>query len=900
MGSSHFAFGARFFFDNKHVITVWAVLVVSYTVATVARGGGLMSTALAYLFPRKMRVATVRTRHKVWSLRASAAAALGMKRGDFGGDDGCEARPSRAPPLNVCLLVTGTHGDVAPFVALGLELVRRHGHRVRLATHACYRKKVTESGLEFYPLAGDPRTLSQWMVQSQGRLLPQAKWADLKEIPAKKEMISAIMRSCLDACVDRDFADPVSLDKPRFVAHAVVANPVAYGHFHVAEALKVPLLMAFPQPWTPTASFPHPLASLSNDAPTTMQQRRLNEMSFRAVETLQWQGLDANPWRERALGLKRLDVADRGASLLDDFDVPFAYTWSPALCPRQKEWGSHIDVLGALTLAAKDDGGAAYKPEDAVAAFLAASAAKPVFVGFGSMVIADPGALYDLILDAAEASETRVIVQSSWSKIDGDRTSPYLCTIGPCPHSWLMPLCGAVVHHGGAGTVAAGLRRGLPTLVCPFFGDQHFWGECCRRAGVGPPPVPIQRLTSDLLARAFAVLRHPATAAAAAKVGDTMRAEDGVGALCDVIEKRLPAHDMTCQVSLFAASEPTVVVAEVWHPSLGCAISAEAHAALDRDAFAVPYAYVLWDTGEAVLGTVAKRGAMALEISNHCFASLLSLACLGLDRVATEAYADWRRRGGRPNRLGLAAYLVVATVLAALEAPLKFALTILDIVVGQFLVRFVLFETFRLLATPFARCMAPRGAVDVPVRAHGAGDPRLERPPRASGVDSYAARARVHIHRHRYAASALDADRVEDLRRAASTAKHTFDALSVAAATPRPRILTRDQAVGALVVLLARPPPLFERKARSIRRGTLAPGLGALDRRANARTLRRPTVKGKYAPIAAVLLDRWFPDKPAKVPVVDFCLNYARHLRDAPLPRSSDTTSLEMSPASVC
>ncbi|KAH8053334.1 transferase [Aureococcus anophagefferens] len=224
--------------------------------------------------------------------------------------------------------------------------------------------------------------------------------------------------------------------------------------------------MAFPQPWTPTASFPHPLASLPNNEPTTLQQKQVNALSFRAVETLQWQGLDANEWRQKKLGLRRLDVADRGASLLDDFDVPFA----------------------------KDDGGATYEPAKSVAAFLAAGG-EPVFVGFGSMVIADPGALYDLILDAAEASKTRVIVQSSWSKIEGDRTSPLVATIGPCPHSWLMPHCRAVVHHGGAGTVAAGLRRGLPTLVCPFFGDQH-WGECCRRAGVGPPPIPIQTLTA--------------------------------------------------------------------------------------------------------------------------------------------------------------------------------------------------------------------------------------------------------------------------------------------------------------------------------------------------------------------------------------------------------------------
>ena len=56
-------------------------------------------------------------------------------------------------------------------------------------------------------------------------------------------------------------------------------------------------------------------------------------------------------------------------------------------------------------------------------------------------------------------------------------------SIGPCPHDWLLPQTCAVIHHGGAGTTAAGLRYGLPTLVCPFFGDQPFWGAMVEKAG---------------------------------------------------------------------------------------------------------------------------------------------------------------------------------------------------------------------------------------------------------------------------------------------------------------------------------------------------------------------------------------------------------------------------------
>ena len=94
------------------------------------------------------------------------------------------------------------------------------------------------------------------------------------------------------------------------------------------------------------------------------------------------------------------------------------------------------------------------------------------------MVIKDTTKLSTMIKDAAKSSNTRIVVQSSWSKLDvldglEEEGGEQLChNVGPVSHDWLLPQCCAVIHHGGAGTTAAGLSYGLPTLVCPFFGDQ--------------------------------------------------------------------------------------------------------------------------------------------------------------------------------------------------------------------------------------------------------------------------------------------------------------------------------------------------------------------------------------------------------------------------------------------
>lgn len=136
------------------------------------------------------------------------------------------------PKLNVLLIAVGTRGDIAPFAAMGSKLKNSFGYRVRLATHECFRKFVIDQGLEFYPLAGDPVKLSEFMVRSKGLLIPTSREL-IADIPENYAMTVAIMRSCWDACVSMEADD----DSPQFIADTIISNPVSYGHVHCAEAL---------------------------------------------------------------------------------------------------------------------------------------------------------------------------------------------------------------------------------------------------------------------------------------------------------------------------------------------------------------------------------------------------------------------------------------------------------------------------------------------------------------------------------------------------------------------------------------------------------------------------------------------------------------------------------------
>ena len=149
--------------------------------------------------------------------------------------------------------------------------------------------------------------------------------------------------------------------------------------------------------------------------------------------------------------------------------LPFSAMWSPAFVPKPPDWPEQCEVVGTFVIDQKQDFDPS--PFENLSIWLN-NGPKPIFIGFGSMVIKDPVSLQKIIIAAARKANVRVVVQSSWTKLDVEDESGLLHNVGPCPHDWLLPQCCGVVHHGGAGTTAAGLRYGLPTLVCPFFADQ--------------------------------------------------------------------------------------------------------------------------------------------------------------------------------------------------------------------------------------------------------------------------------------------------------------------------------------------------------------------------------------------------------------------------------------------
>ncbi|KAI9735700.1 MAG: hypothetical protein M1818_006308 [Claussenomyces sp. TS43310] len=408
------------------------------------------------------------------------------------------AEPPR-PKLNIVVMVIGSRGDIQPFLKLGKILKEDYGHHVRIATHPAFRDFVQkDSGLEFFSVGGDPAELMAFMVKNPG-MIPKMETVRAGEIGRRRdqmaEMFQGFWRACINATDDEHDRANLKMmgEKAPFVADAIIANPPCFAHIHCAERLGIPLHLMFTFPYTPTQTFPHPLANIKR---TNVDPGYTNFMSYPLVEMMTWQGLGdlVNAFRVNTLGLEPVSTLWAPGQLYR-LKVPYTYLWSPGLVPKPKDWGPEIDIAGFVFL----DLASSFEPPKDLTEFLEQDE-PPIYIGFGSIVVDDPDTFTQMIFEAIKMAGVRALVSKGWGGLGDDNTPEGVYMLENTPHDWLFPRVKAVIHHGGAGTTAIGLKCGKPTMVVPFFGDQQFWGSMIQRAGAGADPVPYKELTAEKLA----------------------------------------------------------------------------------------------------------------------------------------------------------------------------------------------------------------------------------------------------------------------------------------------------------------------------------------------------------------------------------------------------------------
>jgi sterol 3beta-glucosyltransferase len=411
--------------------------------------------------------------------------------------------------MKIVILTLGTRGDVQPYIALGLGL-QAAGYAVTLGTSRDFKSVVTEWGLGFAPFEFSVR---ETLSSPDARAAFESKRAAVRLYRKVSPQMPRLLDDAWAAAQGSD---------------AVVYHPKIINGLDVAEALEIPGIIAFYLPaLSPTRVFPAPF--IPGPASWGDFGNRLTHVLFLRLLTAPYCKL-VNRWRARTLGLPPRPFFGEcrqryGKSILK------LYGYSRHLIPQPVDWDNSTEVTGTWFLEKPKD----WQAPDELVDFLGAGA-PPVFVGFGSIAGTAPETTTAVVLEALRLCRQRAVIVSGWGGLPALRAADKVRFIESVPYDWLFPRVAAVVHHGGAGSTAEGLRAGKPTVVCPFFGDQPFWGRRVQKLGVGPRPVAQRGLTAKALAEAIhAAVTDDGVRQRAAVLGEKIRAERGVERAVELI-----------------------------------------------------------------------------------------------------------------------------------------------------------------------------------------------------------------------------------------------------------------------------------------------------------------------------------------------------------------------------
>ncbi|MFW0788830.1 glycosyltransferase [Gordonia sp. CPCC 205333] len=403
----------------------------------------------------------------------------------------------------------GTRGDVAPLTGLGAGLKSRLGAHVVIAAQQTYQAMVTDASLEFRQLPHDTESETRSSTFGQGLVDGARMRPDKNALAEMRDQLSGVGEAMAAAAHD---ADLVLFEGP--VGSLLSA--------HVAEALEVDSALVHLQPATPTGTF----------APPALGTRSFGGLGNRLV------------WRLAASGAKVFDPLVDG--LRAELGLPTKtrkalrrsmnswstlYGFSEAVLPAPADWPANTHICGYWWPTE-----AAFTPEPELVAFLDAGE-PPVFVGLGSTATAHGESVSAIVVEALRSSGRRGIVQRGWANLDAGSSDDIL-TIDDVPHSWLFPRVGAAIHHCGAGTTAATLRAGIPTIPVPGIMDQPFWAERLHRLGVASNPLPRHSLSADGLTAALSDLTEQHEIRSK-EIAARLATEDGIRAAASVVERLL-------------------------------------------------------------------------------------------------------------------------------------------------------------------------------------------------------------------------------------------------------------------------------------------------------------------------------------------------------------------------
>lgn len=419
--------------------------------------------------------------------------------------------------MRILLIAFGTRGDVQPTVAIGKAL-KAQGHEVSIFTSINFDSWVRKYGLNFFPCNID---VQKMMQEGEGQDWAEYGCNPIFQAKLMRKMIDregwSLSNELWQVCQGMDIL--IS----SFTSNTYVASIAEkLGIKHISLMFQPSLIATRSGAALPKSPFP---------AKTNIINYLFSRVLIEPAYWYLYGGL-TNRLRKELLGLPLLNEREYMKRAKKTLTL---HTYSSKIVPQPLDWPSNFYTTGYCFLDEDNE----WQAPTELKEFLDTDQVV-ISVGFGSMTGRNREHFSKQVLEAIEKVGCKAILLSGWSGIKNTKVARQIFEINNVPHTWLFPKVKAVVHHGGAGTTAAGLKAGKPTVIVPHLGDQPFWGERIVQLGLGPKPIARPKLTTTKLAEAIRQAINDHQIEQNAKIfAKELEKEDGLKQTIKLIEKNI-------------------------------------------------------------------------------------------------------------------------------------------------------------------------------------------------------------------------------------------------------------------------------------------------------------------------------------------------------------------------
>jgi len=410
--------------------------------------------------------------------------------------------------MKIAITTVGTRGDLQPYIALGLGL-KDAGHEVLIVSSKNEEAFVKNYDLDFFSLNVDIQKLmdgDEVQEMSKGNNPVKFILSHLKGSKKLKQLMVETQGEIWTACQSADI---------------IIFHPGMPLGFFIAQEKKRVSVMANPFPVIATKDYP---AILFYTSPRL--GKLWNKITHKIFEKLFWslsKPAVVEFWNKTVKTKMNFSVSPMRQQI--ESGMPVINGYSSLFFHQPNDWQNNIHTTGNWFIDKEPN----FIPPTDLTNFID-NGEPPIYIGFGSMKdISSFKTTLNIIKEALNITRKRAVVGLGWSKVSYNENIPHnIFLTESIPHTWLFPKMKAVIHHGGAGTTATGLRAGKPTIIIPHNADQPAWGQRVFELGVGSKPIKKTKLTADELASAIRFALQANIISNAAKLGQELRKENGV------------------------------------------------------------------------------------------------------------------------------------------------------------------------------------------------------------------------------------------------------------------------------------------------------------------------------------------------------------------------------------